>query len=1154
MLKGDRLAIALVILAVAAIAAFVHFRKPGEEEEPTKVTEPGRLPETGPLWRFSGEAPSAGEGKQPPSLSLTASDGTGLTLASLDARAVVQGPLAFTEIRLAFDNPESRTLEGTFRITLPQGAAISRFAMRQGDRWQEGEVVEKQAARRAYEDFLHRRQDPALLEQAAGNEFSARVFPIPAEGRKELIVSYSQELGSVTPYRLMLRGLPKIGKLDAVVARMGADSSVLDEIHVADATPDRDLVVEASRLEPGEGLRSDDLVLLRLSPAAQAGPDPVSSVVMMVDTSASRALGFEHQLMLVEGLVAKLEGRTSVVVAAFDQGIDLIYEGAASGYGAQGTTGLRQRQAFGASDLGEAIAWAGSKAKETGAKRVILVTDGVPTLGVTEAPQLHQAAKALRKAGVKRLDAVAVGGIRDEALLRGLATAGLARNGVVIDGERGPEAAAHRLSSATLSVPVKVQGASWQWPLQLEGLQPGDEALVYALVPKGDVPRVKLGNRGFSQPNLATVDRALLERAWAKAKIDQLTASPPTNSSAEEVKGEIVRLSKTHRVLSQHTALLVLETEADYDRHKIDRRALADILTIEGSEIVRRQRREDLLYIGKADVRPKGGDDSDGVVLRAPPAPAARPDREAAGEADEAPASMATSAPAIPVRKEQASTAASSPADAPGLGSLGITGHGASSGPGQGFGSGEGRLGRSHRSRPPRVRMGSVSVSGRLPPEVIQRIVRQNFGRFRLCYENGLRENPNLQGRVTVRFVIGRDGSVSDVGGGGDIPDAGVISCVTRAFYGLSFPQPEGGVVTVSYPIVFSPGDVSGPPPPGPQPRPSRQNREPETPYQGKMAEVMQALAKGDQDGALQKAIGFRQAKPGDVMALVALGEAFEARGEVRSAARSYGSIIDLFSSRADLRRMAGQRLERLGVPHALSLAADSFGKAATQRPDHPASHRLLAFALLRSGAPEFAFDAIEAGAKRSYPQGRFREAKRILSEDMALIGAAWIKADPAKREEVQRRLEAVGARLDERPSLRFVLVWETDTNDVDFHIRDAKGGHAYFSKKKLPSGGSLYADVTTGYGPECFMIPLPPDERSGPYSLQAHYYSRGPMGYGMGKLEIIEHDGKGGLTFEERPFVVMRDRAFVDLGSYPTKPPPPSEAPSTDKPQPKAR
>ncbi len=104
--------------------------------------------------------------------------------------------------------------------------------------------------------------------------------------------------------------------------------------------------------------------------------------------------------------------------------------------------------------------------------------------------------------------------------------------------------------------------------------------------------------------------------------------------------------------------------------------------------------------------------------------------------------------------------------------------------------------------------MGATSVSGRLPPEVIQRIVRQNFGRFRLCYENGLRNNPNLLGRVGVRFVIGRDGAISNVSNGGsDLPDGGVISCVVRAFQGMTFPQPEGGIVTVVFPIIMTPGD-----------------------------------------------------------------------------------------------------------------------------------------------------------------------------------------------------------------------------------------------------------------------------------------------------------------------------------------------------------
>ncbi len=142
-----------------------------------------------------------------------------------------------------------------------------------------------------------------------------------------------------------------------------------------------------------------------------------------------------------------------------------------------------------------------------------------------------------------------------------------------------------------------------------------------------------------------------------------------------------------------------------------------------------------------------------------------------------------------------------------GLGNIGTMGHGAGTGTGQGFGSGHGRLTGSHRTKTPQVRMGTTQVSGRLPPEVIRRIVRQNYGRFRLCYEQGLGRNPNLEGRVTVRFVIGRDGAVSNVSNGGsDLPDSNVVGCVVKAFYGLSFPKPEGGIVTVQYPIMLQPG------------------------------------------------------------------------------------------------------------------------------------------------------------------------------------------------------------------------------------------------------------------------------------------------------------------------------------------------------------
>src|SRR5207253_1332298 len=131
------------------------------------------------------------------------------------------GPLAFTEMSLAFENPNDRVLEGTFRITLPRGASLGRFAMKIDGQWQEGEVVELEQARRAYEDFLHRKQDPALMEKAAGNEFSARVFPIPARGVKELIVSYVEEVKG-EEYRLPLHGMPEIGEVAVSANVLGA--------------------------------------------------------------------------------------------------------------------------------------------------------------------------------------------------------------------------------------------------------------------------------------------------------------------------------------------------------------------------------------------------------------------------------------------------------------------------------------------------------------------------------------------------------------------------------------------------------------------------------------------------------------------------------------------------------------------------------------------------------------------------------------------------------------------------------------------------------------------------------------------------------------------------------------------------------------------
>jgi hypothetical protein len=321
-----------------------------------------------------------------------------------------------------------------------------------------------------------------------------------------------------------------------------------------------------------------------------------------------------------------------------------------------------------------------------------------------------------------------------------------------------------------------------------------------------------------------------------------------------------------------------------------------------------------------------------------------------------------------------------------------------------------------------------------------------------------------------------------------------------------------------------------------PSPRPQARNEDKKrqaAPYTGRFAEVKQHLAAGRTARARALAEAWSAEAPGDVLALLALGEAWEAAGEPAAAARAYGSLIDLFPSRADMRRLAGERLERLNE-HGLELAIDTYRKAVLERPDHPSGHRLLAWALLRAGQFGAAFEALEKGLEQTYPEGRFAGVDQVLTDDLGLLAAAWLRAEPARRGEVLDRLQAHGARIDGEPSLRFVLTWETDANDVDLHVYDRQGGHAYYGQKTLQSGGELYADVTTGYGPECFTVKAPSTREAAPYRLAAHYYRRGPMGYGMGTVQVVRSDGRGGLAVEPRPFVVMADDAMVDLGSVP--------------------
>lgn len=981
-------------------------------------------------------------------LSLTASDGTGLRLVSFDAHAVVEGPLAFTELRLDFDNPEARQIEGRFAIQLPPGAALSRFAMAIDGRWQEGEVVERQAARVAYEDALHRRQDPALLESGGGNRFEARVFPIPARARKQIVIGWSQALASSSePYVLPVCGLPELDRLDVEVLVRAPDEAheaVLHraELHETDYVPKMDLELRTGG-KTAPILRAGDLAVARVTPALDATPERLDALTILFDTSASRALDYGGQVDRLAALVAELGKRNASMqlrVIAFDQTAQVIHDGPVSGFDGVAVEALRKRSALGASDLAVGFAAAGK------APRVLYVGDGVFTAEAADRAAVLEILKgAARTHEIARFDALVDGGLQDRAVLEDLARGELERDGVVLDARVSVGQLVDKLERPTRSkLAVAVEGASWSWPQTVDGVQPGDQVLVYAQLPADRALHVQIGDTAIAEEGsaVASAPRPLLQRAKAQARIDELQGQLAALGSdggdaAKRIRDEIVATSTQQRVLSDLTALLVLETEADYQRFGIERTALADVLTV-GK--------------GGIEVLARGGLPVDAKR----PASPDKPEIANKGDVDKD----------IPTEEKRATASLERERDggggeAPGTGSL------------------DGRLSLGDGEAGNREIAGNLFRSADAPPPPAADPAAPVAP---------LRRPPRSESAAP-HDAEHRPDETRHRGDEG----------------GLAFDEAPRGVLA-------------------PVEKPAKSD-----PYDGDLAKVMTEIAAGNVDRGLDLALEWRARAPGDVLALIGLGEAYEAAGDLDQAARAYGSIIDLFPARADLRRMAGERLERLG-PSALPLAIDTYAQAVAQRPDHPSSHRLYAYALLKAGRHEEAFNAILAGLDREYPGGRFAEVQRILREDLGLVAAAWLHADPSREPTIARAVGEHHASIDNRRSLRFVLNWETDANDVDLHVYDGQAGHAWYSSRHLASGGDLYADVTTGYGPECFAVFGKPS--AFPYTVQAHYYARGPMGYGMGKLQVIEHDGNGNLTFGEHPFVLMKDQAHVDLAT----------------------
>jgi len=117
-----------------------------------------------------------------------------LPVKSINIDVKIEGQVATTHVEQVFRNDTPHTLEGTYFFPIPETASIVEFSIWENGKKLVGEVRTREEARRIYDEIVRRQKDPGLLEYAGKDLFQASIFPIPGHSDKKLELTYSQVL------------------------------------------------------------------------------------------------------------------------------------------------------------------------------------------------------------------------------------------------------------------------------------------------------------------------------------------------------------------------------------------------------------------------------------------------------------------------------------------------------------------------------------------------------------------------------------------------------------------------------------------------------------------------------------------------------------------------------------------------------------------------------------------------------------------------------------------------------------------------------------------------------------------------------------------------------------------------------------------------
>jgi len=170
--------------------------------------------------------------------------------------------------------------------------------------------------------------------------------------------------------------------------------------------------------------------------------------------------------------------------------------------------------------------------------------------------------------------------------------------------------------------------------------------------------------------------------------------------------------------------------------------------------------------------------------------------------------------------------------------------------------------------------------------------------------------------------------------------------------------------------------------------------------------------------------------------------------------------------------------------------------RVAASRPYEPQTYRALARVLAEMNKADLAMAYYEVGLAGKW-NNRFGEFRKILGMDY-LRFLRRVVNDPAARPPLvsvpdfaAARLETVAKEFDttkgKGADLMVTITWNTDSTDIDLHVKEPTGEECYYKHRDTRIGGHITKDVTQGYGPEMYTLAK---AVRGRYRVRVKFYS----------------------------------------------------------------